>query len=315
MSIAQRLLQCIENAAFDPVIGVRTDACPGCDLIGDLKSDSVNILRQPIWIGPKDLVNLTPVPLINLRRQIHGNPEFLKEDHGLAHVLPFSHLGCDLHGPFHTDALDLCQTLRLLLHDPKGIVAEFLNDPCRQRSSNTLDGTGCQIPLDGRRISRHLPLVALHHQLLAIERVIFLCTGDFQILALRHMGKCADHRIFFSLVCKLHHRVSIFLIAIHNVLHISRQCAHGFFFLHASIYRFFPINTSVLFSESGVYQKSCHGHTTAKRQPSPIATLPWVSSSSLDSPARLFRCHTPMIALVQAQCDMVPWLISFLRTR
>ena len=129
MAVSRRLEQCIEESAADPVIGIRKDTDFRRDLIRDLKAYALDIIRELIRIFLDDRVHLRTVMLVDLHRKVHGNPVLLKEDHGLAHIPFFLHLTADLHRHALADALDLSETFRLLLHDPKGVRLELLYDP------------------------------------------------------------------------------------------------------------------------------------------------------------------------------------------
>ena len=129
MAISRRLEQCIEESTADPVIGIRKDTDFRRDLIRDLKAYALDIIRELIRIFLDDRVHLRTVMLVDLHRKVHGNPVLLKEDHGLAHIPFFLHLTADLHRHALADTLYLCETFRLLLHDPESVCPELLYDP------------------------------------------------------------------------------------------------------------------------------------------------------------------------------------------
>ena len=129
MAVSRRLEQGIKKTAADPVIGVGKDTDLCRDLIRNLKSDSMDIVRQLIRILLDHRVHSRTVMLVDLHRKVHGDPVLLKEHHGLTHISFFLHLAADLHCHALADALDLGETFRLLLHDPEGVRLELLYDP------------------------------------------------------------------------------------------------------------------------------------------------------------------------------------------
>ena len=129
MAISRRLEQCIEESTADPVIGIRMNTDSLRYLIRDLKSHPLDIVRQLVRILLDHRVHSRTVMLIDLHCKVHGDPVLLKEHHGLTHISFFLHLTADLHRHALADALDLSETFRLLLHDPKGVRLELLYDP------------------------------------------------------------------------------------------------------------------------------------------------------------------------------------------
>ncbi len=69
MSFSGCLLEYIQKAASDPVIGIRMDPDPFCDLICCLKTDAGDVLRQTVWIFLHDLTGPLSVFLIDLHSQ------------------------------------------------------------------------------------------------------------------------------------------------------------------------------------------------------------------------------------------------------
>ena len=129
MAVSRRLEQGIEKSAADPVIGIREDPDLRRDLVRDLKSHPLDIVRQLVRILLDHRVHSRTVMLVDLHRKVHGDPVLLKEHHGLTHISFFLHLAADLHRHALADALDLSETFRLLLHDPEGVRLELLYDP------------------------------------------------------------------------------------------------------------------------------------------------------------------------------------------
>ena len=129
MAVSRRLEQGIKEAAADPVIGVGKDTDLRRDLVRDLKSHPLDIVRQLVRIFLDHRVHSRTVMLIDLHCKVHGDPVLLKEHHGLTHISFFLHLAADLHRHALADALDLSETFRLLLHDPEGVRLELLYDP------------------------------------------------------------------------------------------------------------------------------------------------------------------------------------------
>ena len=129
MAVSRRLEQGIEKSAADPVIGIREDPDLRRDLVRDLKSHSLDIVRQLIRILLDHGVHSRTVMLVDLHRKVHGDPILLKEHQGLTHISFFLHLAADLHRHALADTLDLSETFRLLLHDPEGVRLELLYDP------------------------------------------------------------------------------------------------------------------------------------------------------------------------------------------
>ena len=129
MTVSRRLEQGIKEAAADPVIGIRKDPDLRRDLVRDLKSHPLDIVRQLVRILLDHRVHSRTVMLVDLHRKVHGNPVLLKEDHRLAHIPFFLHLAADLHRHALADAFDLCEALRLFFHDPECIRLELFHDP------------------------------------------------------------------------------------------------------------------------------------------------------------------------------------------
>ena len=129
MAVSRRLEQGVEKSAADPVIGIREDPDLRRDLVRDLKSHTLDIVRQLIRIFLDHRVHSRTVMLVDLHCKVHGDPVLLKEHHGLTHISFFLHLAADLHCHALADALDLSETFRLLLHDPEGVRFELLYDP------------------------------------------------------------------------------------------------------------------------------------------------------------------------------------------
>ena len=78
MAVSRRLEQGIKKTAADPVIGVGKDTDLCRDLIRNLKSDSMDIVRQLIRILLDHRVHSRTVVLVDLHRKVHGDPVLLK---------------------------------------------------------------------------------------------------------------------------------------------------------------------------------------------------------------------------------------------
>ena len=129
MAVSRRLEQGVEKSAADPVIGVGKDTYFCRDLVRDLKSHPLDIVRQLVRIFLDHRVHSRTVMLIDLHCKVHGDPVLLKEHHGLTHISFFLHLAADLHRHALADTLDLGETFRLLFHNPEGVRLELLYDP------------------------------------------------------------------------------------------------------------------------------------------------------------------------------------------
>ena len=129
MAVSRRLEQGVEKSAADPVIGVGKDTYFCRDLVRDLKSHPLDIVRQLVRIFLDHRVHSRTVMLIDLHCKVHGDPVLLKEHHGLTHISFFLHLAADLHRHALADAFDLCEALRLFFHDPECIRLELFHDP------------------------------------------------------------------------------------------------------------------------------------------------------------------------------------------
>ena len=129
MAVSRRLEQGVEKSAADPVIGVGKDTYFCRDLVRDLKSHPLDIVRQLVRIFLDHRVHSRTVMLIDLHCKVHGDPVLLKEHHGLTHISFFLHLAADLHRHALADALNLGETFRLLFHDPESVRLELLYDP------------------------------------------------------------------------------------------------------------------------------------------------------------------------------------------
>ena len=145
MPLRSQLLQKIQQAAADPVFGIRADPRLLRDRIRLLKTDCRDLLRQPVRIVLHDIVQSVPVFLVDLVCQSLRDAELLQKEHRAA-LLPLCRqligdLPCLLCG----NPLDLRQPLRLLLDDAERIVPELLNDTHRHFLTKPLDRTGAQI--------------------------------------------------------------------------------------------------------------------------------------------------------------------------
>ena len=154
--------QGIQKAAPDPVLRIRPDPHPAGDIVRRRKTDPADVLCQAIGIIFHDLIEARSVGLPDPRRVGAPDPVLLQEDHGVPEILFVFHLGADLPGDPKADALDLGQLLRLLLHDPQRIIAEFLYDPGCHGGADPLDASGCQIAVHGLGTLRRHGLIGLH---------------------------------------------------------------------------------------------------------------------------------------------------------
>ena len=139
MPLSHRLLQCVKNTAFDPIIRICMDSDPRGDLIRGLKTYPFNIVCQLIRILLQNFVNFHPVIPVDLCSKTEGDSVFLKIDHRLAHILLLFHLYRDLPRLSLADPLDLRKPFRLFLYNSEGIFLKPPHDPCGKSSAHSLD--------------------------------------------------------------------------------------------------------------------------------------------------------------------------------
>ena len=192
VSLPGGLGQHIEQAAPDPVLGIRPDPDPLGDLVRRREADPPDILRQPVGVGLHDLIEPGPVGLPDLRRIGAPDPELLQKDHGVAEVLFFLHLGPDLPGDPHADALDTGQLLGFLLHDPEGVVPEHFDDPGGQSGPDPLDAAGRQIAVHGLRVFRGQGPVGLNLELVPVNGMGRILSSHGTALPLADGDRIAD---------------------------------------------------------------------------------------------------------------------------
>ncbi len=196
MALGRGFQQRVQDAGLDTVIGICHDPHAAGDLIGYLEPDAGDIVGQPVGILPDDPVHTAAVLPVDLRGQVHGDAVLLEKDHGLPHIFLLLHLRRDVHGHALADALDLGQTLRLLLNDAEGVLLKAAHDTGRQSRSHAFDRAGPQIALHGGRVPRRPDHVGFHGHLFAVDRMLGHGPHRFDGLALAYIMECPHQHEF-----------------------------------------------------------------------------------------------------------------------
>ena len=150
----------------------------------------------------------------------------LQKDHGFSHVFLFFHLSCDLPGLLLTNAFDFRKPLRFFFHDPEGIFMEFPDDPGRQGNTDPLYRSGSQIAFNREFIFRSLDLQSLDMKLVSISGVLFVMTADLHQFSVPDIMKHSHTGDLFSVCHYIHDGISIVLIPVNDMIHISFNVLH-----------------------------------------------------------------------------------------
>ncbi len=220
------LLQHIEQAAANAEIRICVDPHPARDLVGDTKTDAINIIGHPIGIFFDHLIELRPVCVVDPHTQGIGNSILLQEDHGLAHILLFLHLLRDLPGLSLADSLYLRQAFRLLLDDAERIGFKLLYDPCRQSRSHSLNGAGAQIPLNGKDVLRRFNLIGRDHKLPAVGAVLLIAALGLYGLPLTYVMQRPHTGDLLIFTDQDQHGITVLTVPVDDVIYIPFYSFH-----------------------------------------------------------------------------------------
>ena len=226
VALAHGLLQNIEQTAADPIIGIRMNPHLRGDLIGDPEAHAVDIVRHLVGIFFDDLINVVSILIVNLHTQSCGDAVLLEKDHGFSHILLLFHLSRNLPGLFLTDALDLGQPLRLLLHNPEGVLMELPHDPGCQGDADAFHRPGTQVPLNGELVLGGLDFQSLDLKLATVGGMILVMAGDLHQLAVSNIMKQANAGDLLPVRDHVHHSVAVILIPVNDMIHISFDPLH-----------------------------------------------------------------------------------------
>ena len=163
--------QGIQDPAPDAVLGISPDPYLPGNLIRGGKTDSADILRQPVWICLHDSVEIRAVGLPDPGGT--GTPDtiFLEKNHGVPQVLPVLHLSAEFPCHPQADPLDPGQLLRFLFHDPQSIISEFFDDPARQCLTDPFDAARRKIAVNGVSGFGGNRLIRLKAKLFPVDRM------------------------------------------------------------------------------------------------------------------------------------------------
>ena len=226
VSVGHRLQQGVVNTAADAEVGIRENADLLGNLIRHLKSDTLDIVRQAIWIFLDDTIHTRAIFIINFQGQAHGDTVILQKHHGLTYFFLGFHLLRNGPGHLFADALYLCQTFRLFFNDAERICLKSAHDTRCQSRSHTADGTGTQIPFHGCRIFRCFQLVGFHLNLVAVNGMLHVTPCGLNKISLTDIRKSSHQNVIQAIRADIQDGVAILLVAIFDFLHISTYCRH-----------------------------------------------------------------------------------------
>ena len=208
MTVVLRHAERVLDAGLDTKCGVLRDASVPRDLVAGPEAEALDILCETVRVIADDVVHFVAVAIIDLAGEIDGNAVLLEEHDGVLHVALRVHGGRDVHRLPRGDALDLSETLRLLLDDAHGVVTELLHDPGGHRGTDTLDRTGAEVALDGFLGLRRDDLVLIDDELGTINLVGGLVAIRLYILACLDARQRADEGVGLPLHHARHHGVA-----------------------------------------------------------------------------------------------------------
>ena len=171
-------------------------------------------------------IHALAIGLPDLERDAVGDAVLLQEEHRVAQVALLRHESGDLAGLSLADPLHFRQPLGLLVHDPQRLVAEHLNDPCRQSLSNALNRAGRQIAQHSLRVLRRDHAIGVHLELLAVDGVLDDFAGYKAALALADGRRKAGAGKDPVLTVHLKHGICILFIPVDDMFYISLDFLH-----------------------------------------------------------------------------------------
>ena len=221
----RRQCQHIKDACADTEIGISVKPGFHRNIVSDPESHAPDVFCQSVRICFNNPIQIFFIRFVYFYSELVADAVLLQKEKGIAHFTFFLKLLRNIHRLFLTDSLYLAEPLRLFFNDIKCFIPEFVYDPLGKSTSNPFDRTGCQISLHRQRVIRRTALTFLHFELLMIRRMRHHITIQCKILPFVDERKCSDTRIqiFFSLFLrdKFKYGISIFLITINDMLHIS----------------------------------------------------------------------------------------------
>ena len=192
-----------------------------CNFICKAKSDSCNILRQPIRVFFHNAIQIHSVLMIDFHGKGIGNPILLQENKSFPHVLLFHHLNGNFSCLAFTDSFDFSKALGFLLNNTEGIFPKGFHNPFSQSFPNSFNGSRTQIPFHTDYIIRRHYTKAFSLHLASVNRMFYEIPLNFQYFTGFHIFKHAYAGNFFLICNKGKHCVSVFFILIYNMVNIT----------------------------------------------------------------------------------------------
>ena len=228
MTVALCHAERVLDAGLDTKGGILRDAGVPRDLVAGPEAEALDILCETVRVIADDVVHFVAVAIIDLAGEIDGNAVLLEEHDGVLHVALRVHGGRDVHRLPRGDALDLSETLRLLLDDAHGVVTELLHDPGGHRGTDTLDRTGAEVALDGFLGLRRDDLVLIDDELGTINLVGGLVAIRLYILACLDARQRADEGVGLPLHHARHHGVARRRTLENDMIDVALKIFHGY---------------------------------------------------------------------------------------
>ena len=169
-----------------------------CNLICNLKSDSMNILCQLIWILLNDPIQIISIFFIYLSGKISSNPILCQKHHGTSHFLLFLKLYNNISCLPLRNSLYLSQAFAFLLNDPKGISLKFFYDSLCQSRSQSFNGSRSQITFHTVRIIWLQNLIGTDLKLWPMHRMIHILSISPYIFPFVNIIKNSNQCLFLS---------------------------------------------------------------------------------------------------------------------